>query len=233
MVVHLESMVKDMSDITNGLKVDTDKVGVSLDDQQRVSNKFDTVKDNVQEDFSTLFKINKLVKGLNGIKRENSKVSDEIVKIALVNQRHTENLKYIDIKLSNRIEELEVPHDYLVTDSMETNYYDVVSLNKEDGVSINKGDKSLTEASLNTDTSIEKENLINLTTEETVKQTADEIENIDYIDLVDVGNNNELDKQTIEDEYNTRKINMENIDNNELLEVVKLDDSNFSREVEL
>ena len=226
-------MVKDMSDITNGLKIDINKVGSSLDEQKRVSTNFDTLKYNVQEDFSTLFKINKLVKGLNGVKRETSKVADIIAKIAVINQRHAENFKDIDMKLSETIEGLEVPHDYLVNDIVKANYYDVVSLNKEDGVSINNGDKSLTQVSLNDDTSIVKENLINITTGETVKQDAEEIDNITHKDLLNISNDNELDKQTMEELENTKKINLVSVDNNNELDKQIIDEDYNIRKINM
>ncbi len=186
--------------IDGELKVVEAAIDENVSMQQRSASEFGDLKDNVQKNFSSLYNINKMTKGLNGLKKRTVEIADAVDRISMINKKHLNNFVEIDRNLANKIDQIEISHDFAGNNSLKTNSYNKVILEKVDGKSVNAGAKTTEQQKYDDNSSIaSKHVLTDITKDATVAQHAKDITGINTVNLGNIANNNENVQQHAKD----------------------------------
>ena len=205
-----------MNDNDEKLQIIEEALDENVSMQRRSASEFDDLKNFVQAKFSTLYDINKITRGLNGLKKRSSEISNGVERISYVNKTHLNNFVEMDIELARKIDELEMSHDFTLNNSLETNSFNKIIIEKMDGKSVNEGDKNVEQVENVGESSIkEMHSLTDLTKEPITEQKAEEINGIDKVSLEDIANGNEVVEQRAEEMNDISKIALGDIANND------------------
>lgn len=184
----------------------------SVSRKRRLASDMNDNKSMVRSSFANLYNINKFTAGLNGTQKGLSEIAGEFEYLANIDQSFVNESLHGDNALAAKADELYISHDFVGNNSMEINTYNKSILGKIDGTSVNKGDKSLTEAHVDESTTIDKENLVDVTKGATVEQHAQEIDGITKEDdFAQINKESDVSVNKVTDETGIQVENLENI----------------------
>ena len=119
-------------------------------------------KDSSTNKFQSLNKSNLFSSGINKINKQMDIVSKAIYRLNRTIRNKTEEIIFIDKKLSEEAEKIKVPNNFFTNNSINSHIFKQINLSKKEGLNI-KDDNSLNESNLNFNANILSENLKNIT----------------------------------------------------------------------
>ena len=192
--------------------IDEERADELVSSKRKVANDVENIKDTVRSRFGILYDIHKLEGGLDGARRGLGEIAGEFKQLANIDQSFINEGMYADDSLAKKMDELYISHDFVGNNSMEINSYNMSILGKVDGMSVNEGEKTLTNANIDESTNINKEGLVDITTGATVEQHAKEIEGINKENnFVQINKESDVSVNEITDESNVHEEMLANI----------------------
>ncbi len=146
--------------------------------------------------------------GLKTINKQINSLSNSLMGVENAINEHTDYIMNMEMAFAKEADEIEIPHDFVNTDTRQVNTIDDIYLDKRDGRTVNEGTEQKPEEHLDEST-VNKENLENIVTDETQKQELDDRTQIERDDLDNINNEKETEEQIYDDKSSVEKENVE------------------------
>ena len=197
-----------------------------------LSNSYDNITntgDGISNNFRGAISSGLVEKSTYKIGRQMSAISKSIGNVQDIIKKHSEEMFLYDNSVANKINEIEIPQDFIINDSSSINYYTQVMVAKLDGKSVNKGNATNKVDEIDEST-INRINLNNIANDiDTNEQVYDDNTSIsDAERLYNLSNGNDIQEINYNDDSTVEIEKLENINNGSPVES-NYDDSTILR----
>ena len=184
----------------------------SVHTMDKCYNGMDSASRGVPKQFSSLNNSGVFSKGINTIGKQLNNITNSIFNVKNIVNKRTDEMFSMDRKMAQIAQKIEIPQDFVENNTMNTNTFNQVLLEKMDGRSVNEG-HALTDIESIADNSIRATALGDITTSTVTKEEVlDSSTNTN--DNVGDRTTNILGKQNINNINNSQTLNTQNINEN-------------------
>lgn len=193
---------------------------------KNANSQFDSTAQDIPKRLGYMKRSNLFSGGIDKISRQTNSISNSILNIGWMMQEHNRSFFGMERNLASIADKIEIPANYTINDNLEINNFSSVTLEKNDGRSINEG-KELKEIDEVKDSIIKQEQkLADITSSlETREEKIDESTIIKHENLGNINNSNSLREEKIDENTNIQKNTLNDINNDNTQNVQNIDNS--------
>ena len=184
--------------MNNDMVVNSDELYEVSSDLSRNNNIAIETGDRINPDFSGAVKVGLLGDSINVISDQMSSISHSVGTVSTLIDQFSSHLVEYDDNMAKKIEEIEIPEDFLAEDSAEVNTYLQTLVTKIDGMSINDG-TGAQEFDKSDDSIIEESNLKQLSEEDASVALQEQESEIEKESISDINDSNTVLDTTYDD----------------------------------
>lgn len=174
----------------------------------------------VSNDFPSATSKNLYRGGMKKISNQIDEVNKKMKNYKRIVKKYTDQYFLFDNLAAKRMDELSIPNNFDINDSIEENIFDKVNLNKQDGLSVNNGDNNATTINDNgfLYQNVLSENLDNIkSANKQEEQIADDIVSIAKETIDNIKNDNKQEEQIYDENSSIYNNTLNKINSNQSL----------------
>lgn len=209
---------------------------------------------NMTNNFASIRKAGLFDVGINKINKQISSLTTSLFNVKNIVNKNSNEMFEMDRQLANIANNIEIPQDFVKNNSIFTTEFKDMVMEKNDGTSVNQGQKTTNNVDINTQSSIIKNTIENINNqnilnnaqyEDNIIGNKQNLENIDNnqstveqklndnfsttnVNLQNINNSQNITEQEINNQYSVSKTNLSNIKNDQVINNNQLNDENFN-----
>lgn len=193
-------------------------IGRSQNNQETTANNFNTK-------MSPIKNTGLIDNAIDTVQDQMDSLSGALLNVKNIVQKHSTQMFEMDRQLSKIASNIEIPQDFVKNDTMKTNSFDQMLIEKMDGQSVNDG-SNLRDTKPLDESSVAGVNLGNIKNgNKNDEQTYDETMTVQKENLNTISKNSNLDEKKLDDSTGISSVAVKNINKNETFDSKELNDA--------